>query len=119
MAYVRSLVVVVFVVVLLAAAFSSRTQTSAQDTVRLASGSTVSIATPPFVVAGKRFAFTWPGGGPPQTYTVKQIRPDGWILVEVADEVVNTDLLVPGERPVRWLNIGMAISIQEMRPHLY
>ena len=115
----RSLTIVAFVAVLLTAAFSSRTETRTQDIVRLASGTTVAIATPPMVVAGKRFAFTWPGGGPPQTYTVKQVRGDGWILVEVADEVVNTDLLVPGERPVRWLNIGMAISIQEMRPHLY
>ena len=119
MAYLRPFVAFTFVMALVAAVFTSSTQTSTQDTVRIASGSTVSIATPPFVVAGKRFAFTWPGGGPPQTYTVKQIRPDGWILVEVADEIVNTDLLVPGERPVRWLNIGMAISVQEMRPHLY
>jgi hypothetical protein len=111
MAYVRSLAAIALAAVLLAATFSSSTHTTAQDT--------VSFATPPFVVAGKRFAFTWPGGGPPQTYTVKQVRPDGWILVEVADEVVNTDLLVPGERPVRWLNVGAALSIQEMRPHLY
>jgi hypothetical protein len=114
----RPLVVAALPVVLLTAAFSTTTHTN-QDTVRLASGTTVSLATPPFVVAGKRYSFTWPGGGPPQTYTAKQVRPDGWILVEVADEVVNTDLLVPGERPVRWLNIGAALSIQEMRPHLY
>jgi hypothetical protein len=115
----RSLIVVVCAAILFAAAFSSTAHTSTQDTVRLASGSTVSLATPPFVLVGKRYAFTWAGGGPAQTYTVKQLRPDGWILVEVADEITNTDLLVPGERPTRWLNIGMALSIQEMRPHLF
>jgi hypothetical protein len=71
------------------------------------------------VVAGKRYAFTWAGGGPAQTYTIKQVRSDGWVLVEVADEITNTDYLVPGERPVRWLNVGAAISVQEMRPHLF
>ena len=77
------------------------------------------MATPSFVVTGKRYAFTWAGGGPAQTYTIKQTRSDGWVLVEVADEITNTEHLVPGERPTRWLHIGMAISIQEMRPHLY
>ena len=115
----RSPIIVACGAILIAVAATSPTQTSAQDTVRLASGSTVSLATPPFVLVGKRYAFTWAGGGPAQTYTVKQLRPDGWILVEVADEITNTDLLVPGERPTRWLNIGMALSIQEMRPHLF
>jgi hypothetical protein len=72
--------------------------------------------TPSFVQAGKRYAFTWSGGGPAQTYTVKSVRNDGWVLVDVAEETVNPALLVPGEYPTRWLNVALAISIQEMRP---
>ena len=72
--------------------------------------------TPSFVQAGKRYAFTWSGGGPAQTYTVKATRPDGWVLVDVAEETVNPVYLVPGEFPTRWLNVALAISIQEMRP---
>jgi hypothetical protein len=89
---------------------------STPDVVSLASGSAVHLATPPFLVAGKRYAFTWPGGGPPQTFVVKTIRDDGWILVEVADENVKPELFVPGEFPTRWLHVGLAVSIQEMRP---
>jgi hypothetical protein len=95
-----------------------------QETVRLADGSivglaagtVVNLATPPFVQKGKRYAFTWAGGGPAQTYAVKEVRPDGWILVEVADEVTRPDLYIPGEFPTRWLNVGLAVSVQEMRP---
>jgi hypothetical protein len=81
-------------------------------------GDPVSFATPEFIQVGKRYAFTWPGGGPPQTYTVKSKRRDGWIAVEVADD--NTDLAfyVQGQLPIMWLHVGMAISIQEMRPLL-
>jgi hypothetical protein len=103
-----------------------------QDSVRLASGSTVgladgttvglapgtavNLATPSFLAKGKRYAFTWAGGGPAQTYAVKEITPTGWVLVEVADEVTRPDLYIPGEFPTRWLNVGLAVSIQEMRP---
>lgn len=72
--------------------------------------------TPSFVQAGKRYAFTWSGGGPAQTYTIKATRTDGWVLVDVAEEIVNPSYLVPGEFPTRWLNVALAISIQEMRP---
>ncbi|HYT69095.1 MAG TPA: hypothetical protein VEL51_21915 [Vicinamibacterales bacterium] len=89
---------------------------SAQEVVSLSTGSAVHLATPPFLVAGRRYAFTWPGGGPPQTFTVKQIRQDGWVLVEVADENTRIDLYVPGEFPTRWLHAALAVSIQEMRP---
>jgi hypothetical protein len=104
----------------------------AQDYVRIASGSTVSLAdgttvglapgtavnlaTPSFLAKGKRYAFTWAGGGPAQTYAVKELLPNGWVLVEVADEVTRPDLYIPGEFPTRWLNVGLAVSIQEMRP---
>jgi hypothetical protein len=47
---------------------------------------------------------------------VKSVRSDGWVLVDVAEETVNPALLVPGEYPTRWLNVALAISIQEMRP---
>ncbi len=103
-----------------------------QDYVRLASGSTISLAsgttvglaagtavhlaTPSFLVKGRRYAFTWASGGPAQTYAVKDIAPDGWILVEVADEITRPELFVPGEFPTRWLHVGLAVSIQEMRP---
>ncbi|NUR52873.1 MAG: hypothetical protein HOQ29_00345 [Acidobacteria bacterium] len=87
-----------------------------QDVVRLVDGTAVNLATPSFLQVGKRYAFTWPGGGPPQTYAVKTIRPDGWILVEVADETTRPDLYIPGEFPVRWLHVGLAVSVQEMRP---
>lgn len=89
---------------------------AAQESVRLADGSAVALATPPFLEAGKRYAFTWPGGGPPQTYTVKSIRKDGWVQVQVAEENVDPAFLVPGQTPTRWLHVGIAISIQEMRP---
>ena len=69
------------------------------------------------VVTGKRYAFTWAGGGPAQTYTVKAVRHDGWALVEVADETTLPIHFAPGEFPTRWLHIGLAISIQEMLPH--
>lgn len=92
---------------------------SAQETVRLASGSTISLRTPEFILKGKRYAFTWPGGGPPQTFTVKDIRPDGWVLVEVAEENVDLNVVPVGQLPVRWLNAAFATSIQEMRPILY
>jgi hypothetical protein len=88
---------------------------SSGDTVTLATGSAVHLATPPFLRVGKRYAFTWPGGGPPQTFTVKTLRDDGWILVEVADETIRPELYIPGEFPTRWLHVGVAVSIQEMR----
>ena len=78
--------------------------------------SSQSAGTPSFVQVGKRYAFTWSGGGPAQTYTVKATRADGWVLVDVAEETVNPVYLVPGEFPTRWLNVALAISIQEMRP---
>jgi hypothetical protein len=81
-----------------------------------ASPSFQSAETPSFVQAGKRYAFTWSGGGPAQTYTVKSVRNDGWVLVDVAEETINPAFLVPGEYPTRWLNVALAISIQEMRP---
>jgi hypothetical protein len=95
-----------------------------EDTVRLATGTVVglahgtvvNLATPTFLQQGKRYAFTWAGGGPAQTYAVKEVRPDGWILVEVADEVTRPDLYIPGEFPLRWLHVGLAVSVQEMRP---
>jgi hypothetical protein len=74
------------------------------------------LETPSFVQAGKRYAFTWSGGGPAQTYTVKSVRSDGWVLVDVAEETINPAFLVPGDFPTRWLNVALAISIQEMRP---
>lgn len=86
------------------------------DIVSLTEGTAVHLATPRFLQTGKRYAFTWPGGGPPQTFTVKSIRPDGWILVDVADENTRLELFLPGEFPSRWLHVGMAVSIQEMRP---
>jgi hypothetical protein len=92
---------------------------SAQETVRLVTGSTISLHTPPFIVKGKRYAFTWPGGGPPQTFTVKDIREDGWVLAEVAEENVDLSLVPIGTLPVRWLNAAIATSIQEMRPIIY
>ncbi len=92
---------------------------SAQETVRLADGTTIALKTPPFLVKGKRYAFSWPGGGPTQTFTVKDIRPDGWIQVEVAEENVDLSLVPVGTLPVRWLNAALATSIQEMRPIIY
>ena|SRR5688572_31189422 len=103
--------------VLFAIAMASRPAgASMQETVRLASGSTIALSTPPFIVKGKRYAFSWPGGGPPQTFTVKDIRGDGWILVEVAEENVDLNIVPVGQLPLRWLNAALATSIQEMRP---
>jgi hypothetical protein len=92
---------------------------SGQDTVSLARGSVVSLATPAFIEAKKRYTFTWPGGGPPQTFIVKEVRPDGWILVDVAEENVDPAYVPLGSMPTRWLNAALATSIQEMRPLLY
>ena len=91
---------------------------SSVDTVTLAAGSAVHLATPTFLKVGKRYAFTWPGGGPPQTFIVKSMGDGtpGWILVEVADETIRPELYIPGEFPTRWLHVGLALSIQEMRP---
>ncbi|HVL70035.1 MAG TPA: hypothetical protein VM364_22440 [Vicinamibacterales bacterium] len=118
MASVRALAFVPVAALLFAAlALTTRPSASAFETVSLARGSVISLATPEFVQVGKRYAFTWAGGGPAQTYTVKSKRSDGWVLVEVADENTNPAFFVPGELPVRWLNAATAISIQEMRPH--
>ena len=88
---------------------------ASMETVSLAPGTSVHLATPRFLQVGKRYAFTWPGGGPPQTFAIKQIREDGWVQVEVADEVTRIDLIPPGEFPTRWLHAALATSIQEMR----
>ncbi len=85
------------------------------ETVSLAAGTSVAISTPPFIQAGKRYAFSWPGGGPQQTHTIKSVRPDGWIEVQVAEENLDPAFLAPGQTPTRWLNVGLAVSIQEMR----
>jgi hypothetical protein len=85
------------------------------DVVSLADGSAVHLATPAFLTVGKRYAFTWPGGGPPQTFVIKAKRADGWVLVEVADENTRPELYIPGEFPTRWLHAALAVSIQEMR----
>jgi hypothetical protein len=90
-----------FVLLLAATFLTGRPSASAQDLVRVGSGSVISLQTPQFVQVGKRYAFTWAGGGPAQTYMVKSKREDGWVLVEVADENTNPIFL----------------SIQEMRPH--
>ena len=92
---------------------------SSAETVHIAPGGTISLATPPFIQKGKRYAFSWPGGGPPQTYIVKDVRPDGWILVEVAEENVDPGYVPHGTVATRWLNVAIATSIQEMRPLLY
>lgn len=86
------------------------------EIVSLAPGSAVHLATPAFLTIGKRYAFTWPGGGPPQTFVIKAKRDDGWILVEVADENIKPENYIPGEFPTRWLHAALAVSIQEMRP---
>lgn len=88
----------------------------ARASAELNAGDPVSFATPEFIQVGKRYAFTWPGGGPPQTFTVKSVRPDGWILVEVAEENLDLSVLPVGVLPLRWLNAAIATSIQEMRP---
>ena len=92
---------------------------TAREIVSLADGTAVAISTPAFIQVGKRYAFTWAGGGPPQTHTIKSVRKDGWVEVQVAEENVDPAFLVPGQTPTRWLNAGLANSIQEMRPLPY
>ncbi len=94
------------------------TRASTLETVSLAPGSTIALTTPAFIQKGKRYAFTWSGGGPPQTFTVKDLRGDGWVLIEVAEENVDPAYAPLGSLPTRWLNVGLATSIQEMRPLL-
>lgn len=88
---------------------------STPEEVTIAVGSAIHLATPAFLTVGRRYAFTWPGGGPPQTFVIKAKRSDGWVLVEVADENTRPELYIPGEFPTRWLHAALAISIQEMR----
>jgi hypothetical protein len=102
-----------------ALSFIPARELAARETVTLAPGSAVALATPPMIQVGKRYAFTWPGGGPPQTHTIKSIRQDGWVEVQVAEENVDPAFLVPGQTPTRWLHVGLAVSIQEMRPLPY
>jgi hypothetical protein len=110
-------------VVALLVAFSGllipQPRASMAETVHIAPGGAIALATPPFVQKGKRYAFTWPGGGPSQTFTIKDVRPDGWVLVEVAEENVDPGYVPLGTIPTRWLNVGIATSIQEMRPLLH
>jgi hypothetical protein len=118
MASVRSILLVAVAALCIGVtAFSGRPSASSAETVSLERGSVISLRTPEFVQVGRRYAFTWAGGGPAQTHTVKSKREDGWILVEVADENFNPIHVVPGNLPTRWLNVATAISIQEMRPH--
>ena len=122
MASVRFAVGLVVAVALCAIASGPLTphaRASMAEMVSLAPGGTVSLATPSFVQKGRRYAFTFPGGGPSQTFSVKELRPDGWILVEVAEENVDPAFVPLGSVPTRWLNVGIATSIQEMRPLLY
>ena len=109
---------IVFVLVL-APTLSRPAVAAMQESVRLVSGSTIALSTPEFIVKGKRYAFTWPGGGPPQTFTVKEVRRDGWILVEVAEENIDPNIVPFGNLPVRWLNVAIATSVQEMRPIIH
>ena len=95
------------------------TKASTVETVSIAPGQAISIATPQFLQRGKRYSFSWPGGGPPQTFMIKEVRSDGWVLVEVAEENVDPSYVPLGSIPTRWLNVGIATSIQEMRPLLY
>lgn len=119
MASVRSILLLSAAAILVLSIAAPRRSVSAAETVHLAQGSVISLRTPEIVQVGKRYAFTWAGGGPAQTYVVKSKREDGWVLVDVADENTNPVHFVPGELPTRWLNAGTAISIQEMRPHFY
>lgn len=122
MAHVRFLAGLALIAVVYAALPAVRgpgSSASAQEQVRLLPGSTISLTTPPFIQRGKRYAFTWPGGGPVQTFTVKDIRPDGWVLVDVAEENVDPAYVPLGSVPSRWLHAAIATSIQEMRPLLY
>lgn len=112
----RHLVVVVLVILAAALGGMSVATRAGAAGLELGPGDPISLATPSFLVAGKRYAFTWPGGGPPQTYTVKSVRRDGWITVEVAEDNTNPAFYVQGQLPVMWLHVGLAISIQEMRP---
>jgi hypothetical protein len=116
MAFFRLAAAAAALVLLASVAASWKSSASAQETVRLASGTIVALSTPAFLQEGKRYAFSWPGGGPSQTFTVKSIRPDGWILVEVAEENLDLSVLPVGVLPTRWLNAAIATSIQEMRP---
>ena len=100
-------------------ALSPSGSVTAQEFVRLADGSAIALATPAFIQVGKRYAFTWAGGGPPQTHTIKTVRKDGWVEIQVAEENVDPAFLVPGQTPTRWLNAALATSIQEMRPLPY
>ncbi len=117
MAFLRSIFLAGLAILVAVPGIEFSSSTRASEVVHIAPGSVISLATPGFIVAGRRYAFTWASGGPAQTHTVKSIRPDGWVLVDVADENTNPNLFPPGEFPTRWLNIGSAISIQEMRPH--
>ena len=94
----------------------TRATAGAQESVRLVEGTTVAISTPAFIQVGKRYAITWAGGGPPQTYTIKTVRKDGWVEVLVAEDNVDPAFLIPGQTPSRWLHVGIANSVQEMRP---
>lgn len=123
MAYVRisfGLIIAAAASLVLLSSFGRQgTHAAAPETVTLARGSVIALVTPEFIQKGKRYAFSWPGGGPPQTFTVKDLRPDGWILVEVAEETVDPVYAPPGALPTRWLNAALATSIQEMRPLLF
>ena len=115
----RALVIAAFLAIAVAYGFTRRApavHASAVDVVSLTDGTAVHLATPRFLAIGKRYAFTWPGGGPPQTFVIKAKRDDGWVLVEVADENIKPEWYIPGEFPTRWLHVALAVSIQEMRP---
>jgi hypothetical protein len=116
MAYRRLVAFFAAALALMLVSGDTRTRAGSLEVVSLASDSVIALSTPPFIQVGKRYAFTWAGGGPAQSYVVKSLRKDGWVLVEVADESTNTAYLVPNELATRWLNVGIAISIQEMRP---
>src|SRR5260370_39744190 len=50
---------------------------SSVDTVTLAPGAAVHLATPTFLSVGKRYACTRPGGGPPEAFVVNSLSGAG------------------------------------------
>ncbi|MEO5897853.1 MAG: hypothetical protein ABIS06_19375 [Vicinamibacterales bacterium] len=106
MAYHRLVALSAMALVLMLVVSGTRTRARAFETVSLAPESVISLATPPYIQVGKRYAFTWAGGGPAQTYVVKSLRRDGWVLVEVADENTNPALQTSNSK-LTWASFGV------------
>ncbi len=61
----------------------------------------VTVVPAPFLKPNTRYLVTWPDGSTERVVTLTEVGHGGWVMVDGA--------------PRRWLNLGMARAVEEMR----